>query len=54
MRLASQVSAMEVEEVEQAVVLLRLCKLIVGTPETPELVRVGWDLALAYVLCPCC
>ena len=34
--------------------LLRPCKLLVGTPETPELVGVGWDLALACVLCPCC
>ena len=29
--------------------MLRPCKLLVGTPETPELVGVGWDLALAYV-----
>ena len=29
-------------------------ELLMGTPETPELVGVGWDLALAYVLCPCC
>ena len=37
--------------------LLRSCKLLAGTPETLELVGVGWDLALlyiAYVLCPCC
>ena len=34
--------------------VLRPCKLLVGTPETPELVRVSWDLALACVLCPCC
>ena len=34
--------------------LLRPCKLLAGTPETPELVGVGWDLALACVLCPCC
>ena len=35
-------------------ILLRPCKLLAGTPETPELVGVGWDLALACVLCPCC
>ena len=34
--------------------LLRPCKLLAGTPETPELVGVGWDLALTCVLCPCC
>ena len=34
--------------------LLRPCKLLAGTPETPELVGVGWNLALACVLCPCC
>ena len=26
----------------------------VKTMQTPELVGVGWDLVLAYVLCPCC
>ena len=38
----------------QLVYLLRPCKLLVETPETLELVRVGWDLALVYMLCPCC
>ena len=41
-------------EVFHSDLLLRSCKLLVGTLETPELVGVGWDLALAYVLCPCC
>ena len=39
---------------QSSAAVLRSCKLLAGTPETPELVGVGWDLALACVLCPCC
>lgn len=34
--------------------LLRPCKILAGTLETSELVGVDWNLASAYVLCPCC
>ena len=34
-------------------ILLRLCKLLMGTPEALELVGVGWDLAVKDVQTPC-